>query len=134
MEIEPENTQDVTIQPLGPNQEKWLGAIESGKFIQGRDEYLCFDSKYCCLGVGCKVLNILESNTREGALAFGVKGERRAAPQELIDKLDLFDKWGVDSSRDDGKRLSYFNDSGMSFVSIAKLIRYDPSRYFKSSK
>ncbi|MFN0318542.1 MAG: hypothetical protein ACKVQA_26245, partial [Burkholderiales bacterium] len=46
---------------LGELQTKWVEALESGKYEQGR-ECLCsivtpFDVKqYCCLGVGCDVL------------------------------------------------------------------------------
>lgn len=39
---------------LNPNAQKWVEALRSGKYEQGKNA-LCRDDKYCCLGVACEV-------------------------------------------------------------------------------
>lgn len=39
---------------LNPNALKWVEALESGKYKQGRD-YLTREGRHCCLAVGCLV-------------------------------------------------------------------------------
>ena len=40
-------------------KEKWLTALRSGKYNQGRGRlYSIADNSYCCLGVLCKIQNI----------------------------------------------------------------------------
>lgn len=41
-------------QPLGPNQQKWVDALRSGKYNQGY-RVLQNGNGYCCLGVACDV-------------------------------------------------------------------------------
>jgi len=42
-------------------KEKWLKALRSGEYKQG-EGYLLINNTLCCLGVGCKVLNIPDKN------------------------------------------------------------------------
>lgn len=37
---------------------KWVDALESGKYKQGKNKLGDHKSGFCCLGVGCKVLKI----------------------------------------------------------------------------
>ena len=53
-------------------QERWLQALESGEYKQGKT-YLCSigdygDKSYCCLGVACHLLGVPEQkrNNRIG--------------------------------------------------------------------
>ena len=40
---------------LGKIQKQWVKALESGKFEQGKSA-LCYENKYCCLGVLCEII------------------------------------------------------------------------------
>ena len=40
---------------IGERQEKWLQALESGKYEQTTMQ-LCDAGKYCCLGVACELV------------------------------------------------------------------------------
>lgn len=139
--IEPENTQAGAgaIQPLGPNQEKWLVAIESGAFIQGT-LYLCKEDKYCCLGIGCVIFeNIKKKKNKTDLYKFGDEEGIYGAPKELIDILNLFTCYGdredhLTNIKYKNNRLSFLNDSGRSFSEIAELIRSNPAAYFRSPK
>jgi hypothetical protein len=39
---------------LNENAKKWVAALRSGRFDQGRGR-LCIDGKHCCLGVAYRV-------------------------------------------------------------------------------
>jgi hypothetical protein len=92
-------------------KEKWLKALRSGEYKQGRN--LLYQSKidgteerYCCLGVLCDVLNVPR--------------------EEIIAKsrsVNVYDLTGVGlMSINEARRLSDMNDSGSSFEEIAKVI------------
>lgn len=41
---------------------KWVEALRSGKYCQG-DFYLCFEGKYCCLGVANEIFDLGQQPT-----------------------------------------------------------------------
>lgn len=43
-------------------KEKWLKALRSGEYEQGRQTLLNNDGQYCCLGVACSLKNIPDKN------------------------------------------------------------------------
>jgi hypothetical protein len=66
-EMDTMSKQPARKQKLGPNQLKWLKALESGKYKQGRWMLQhAVTKECCCLGVGCLVL---------GPKPSGVSGE-----------------------------------------------------------
>ena len=122
----------------GPNQEKWLQALESGKYKQGKNS-LCIAGKYCCLGVACDVFETPvyeryyddEDDEAGGVIIYGTEGYHTGgvAPLDVQDKLKLYTSAGNPSKG--GVALVGLNDEGRTFKEIAALIRKDPSNYFK---
>lgn len=108
------------IQPIGPNQEKWLRALESGRYKRGKG-YLHSDGHYCCLGVGCKIYRI-------GHLECA--GE---SPLKLVRKLALIGSMG-ENKNNEFDSLATFNDSGKTFAEIAAIVRADPGAYFSEPR
>lgn len=109
---------------LGPNQTKWLAALRSGEYQQGK-QYLCREGRYCCLGVGCEVLGVPKT-PYEDCVAFN--GSISTAPNMFRDLVGLRDFMGVATS---GCTLTSLNDvDGKSFSEIADIIESDPSDYF----
>ena len=84
---------------------KWLRALRSGKFLQGKDWLKYKDSagktRYCCLGVLCEVGRIRSSNE---AMIRNREGEVRILD---FDAQELLSSW---------------NDRGVSFKKISKWI------------
>jgi hypothetical protein len=114
------------MQALGPNQERWLAELESGKWKQGRGQ-LGDKHGYCCLGVACEALIPDGKQDYHGAFQWFDHGG--VAPNELVAKLALYSKDG--RSRDACNSLISMNDSDQkSFPEIAAIIRSDPSIYF----
>jgi hypothetical protein len=126
---------------VGPSQEIWLQALESGQYPQV-DGWLCLNGGYCCLGVACKIFG-LPSKVREtsaGDKALSFSGEEDIAPPEIVNRLGLYSPTGHPAPDKDGKQpdiqsLASLNDGGLfSFQEIAALIRQNPSMYFSEPR
>lgn len=85
-------------QALGPNQEKWLKALESGEFKQGsrRLENLA-DGSRCCLGVACAIFDEPRIVTEAGIVMFGSEscGSSGVLSQRLLRELALISRGGA---------------------------------------
>lgn len=95
---------------------KWIAALDSGEYKQGAGQ-LNYNDRYCCLGVGCKVLipnKVLYID--HGQIAGGWPGSQPAAPIWLKGiNIDFDNKTGMS--------LSYLNDEkGYTFPEIATLL------------
>lgn len=128
------------MQAIGPNQEKWLQALESGTYLQTAD-WLTDNGCYCCLGVGCVIFKIpsrmvedSDGNLRKG---FGIVSSTGDAPNELLNLLALRD--GAGKFAKDNRLvcrgqtfpfLTSANDAGVSFVEIAAFCRTHPESVF----
>lgn len=134
-------------QELGPNQTKWLEALESGEYQQGT-EILCRitdqGNKYCCLGVACELfatelVSILncENPSKYGIVEVKGWGEYiTTAPISVINALALKNGIGAPRvSESEIPALTIMNDVfGMSFKEIASEIRKSPSAWFREPK
>lgn len=125
-------------QELGPNQRKWLAALRSGEYQQGKGQ-LCreqddSDPKFCCLGVACMLFMKESSWKRNGSqkdmwLCAGLAG---TAPKKVVEALGLKSSEGMDTWEDED--LAHLNDTGRSFKQIARLLESNPSRWFTAPK
>lgn len=90
-------------------QEEWLQALESGYYQQGQGK-LCDNERYCCLGVAMRVNDI------------PIARSQRFPWTSQIIQLGL---------KENGARhLAALNDRGVTFKSIAGVIRQNPEEYF----
>jgi hypothetical protein len=102
---------------------KWIAALDSGEYKQGvkRMHYIENDvHRYCCLGIGCKVL------IRYKLLLFDALDNRRIKGGVPFDQV-LAPLWLKDINYDfedkTGKSLSELNDhDGFTFPEIATLL------------
>lgn len=113
--------------------EKWVKALESGDFEQGRGTLRNIDGHYCCLGVLCEIA-VAEGVIGQPKLAgrdytFGTSGESAALPYEVMDwaGLEYADPPLVFTEAAGVERVSSciaVNDGdAMVFTEIAALIR-----------
>lgn len=128
------------VQPLGPNQTKWLEALESSKYEQGLSRLRTIGNKFCCLGVACDIFGkeaglsewkIDDHHTQWYSIADSSEeafGGR--LPQSMIQFMGFRDSLGINIDQNNKKALALLNDSGKSFGEIAAIIRQDPSVYF----
>ena len=99
---------------LTENQKKWISALRSGKYKQGKKKLRVGDS-YCCLGVACEVLGIEGVKDPEGYYCYS--NLFAVAPMRVVEALGLINEVG---SRNDGStNLTRLNDEGKTFEEIA---------------
>lgn len=123
------DTTEVTKTPkqvLGPNQERWLAALESGEFRQGqyrlRTPSVDGPDKFCCLEVAAELFCDHYEHSHQScpgpaqdALAF------ESSSAALFTGLRMHDKW---------RFLTDANDGGVTFAEIAAFCRANPSAVF----
>lgn len=109
---------------LGPKQEQWLQALESGDYEQGRVR-LEKNNRFCCLGVANKCLNLGEDDKHCLLHTYEELG--------LLNESGSFLK-SVIVNGSAYTTLIGLNDIGsVSFKEIAAIIRKDPSNVFTHS-
>lgn len=124
---------------LGPNQKKWLRALESGKYRRGQCLLKVDYGKgflYCCLGVACEVAGVDWSKQPDDDRGYVVDGEDGVLPKRMIEWLGVFGCEGETAPDDDLTHPSMvkMNDRlDLSFKKIAARIRKNPELYFKKS-
>jgi hypothetical protein len=114
---------------LGPNQKRWIAALRSGEYKQGRFT-LCHDDEYCCLGVACDVFGI-PYETESGVRFYS--GNEIVLTVAVRDMLGLKDVGGKVNDEDMSEALFYHNDNGYTFEQIADTMERFPEKYFKES-
>jgi hypothetical protein len=120
---------------LGPLQRKWLRALKSGKYKQGKN-YLAQNTKvgwrHCCLGVACEVLGVPGVTKSVSGLdrkVFG--GDTSYAPDSVVCQLKLFDKYGtLDADVSGGDLVTVNDESHRGYAPIIKLIEESPECVF----
>ena len=93
---------------------KWLEALRSGKYKQGRGCLRSENNKFCCLGVLCDLVapQDWEPGLEEMGHYYGHRGSYGAPDQAIKDVVSIA-SWG---------KLMEMNDSGASFTEIADWI------------
>lgn len=139
---------------LGPNQQAWVEALESGDYSQTK-EYLCYNSTYCCLGVACVINGETDFHDpldgelysdlttfpgiQENLALFTSRGDvdDNAAPDVARDALKYVrDELGrVGVAHADDLMLVDLNDIyHLSFEEIATMLRLYPELYFSEPR
>ena len=120
---------------------KWIAALRSGEFKQGKDR-LRTDDRFCCLGVACELA------AREGIIDKG-KGERMDSgltryqygsyelyygegKYQYLPRL-VCDWLGLNTSEGGYNQtsLTVLNDEGATFEEIAAVIESEPEGLFQ---
>lgn len=128
---------------LNENAQKWVQALESGQFHQGRGS-LRIGGSYCCLGVACELYR-RETGQGEwrvipgdGTYDFHVNGisEHAILPPIVKNWLGLLESSGGYEKDSDGmltQQLTADNDGGKSFIDIAEIIVKHENELFKEN-
>lgn len=98
-------------------KKRWLDALRSGKYKQGR-EFLCVDNQYCCLGVLCDVIDNTKWKKCEDGINEYYMGSYGYRDDCLESDMLIF----TGLSFNDQSILTTKNDSGESFEQIADWI------------
>ena len=105
-------------------KEKWLAALRSGKYKQGKYRLRTIDDEYCCLGVLCEVVGLEAQLDRFNRYKY--EGESAFLPlsvklvSEISGSGSLHNPIYFNGTNRDC--LMTLNDSGMTFEQIADVI------------
>lgn len=91
-------------------KQKWIEALRSGKYEQGKACLKTEDSKFCCLGVACDITNPNGWYKEDGKTYFN-GGHKAYAPEYIVSYRNI-----------DQDELASMNDRGISFSEIADYI------------
>lgn len=110
-------------------KEKWLTALRSGEYTQGKGRLRSLDDKFCCLGVLCDLAvknEIIDGPVQEGhGYAYCAEGDGFGEPYFLPLAVAEWAGFGpeIDSPEVNGDGLVTLNDdSNFTFEQIAQLI------------
>jgi len=116
------------MQEIGPNQEKWLKALESGEYSQQHEAILHNNNGFCCLGVACEIFKgELNLETRKDGehYCYGDAENYASLPHVIKNYLKLYTDLGDPKSDVGNKPLYIMNDEmKLPFDAIAKHIRF----------
>jgi hypothetical protein len=90
---------------------KWVAALRSGKYKQGKKTLKSHDDRYCCLGVLCELMGVVWESY-QGDTYYYVDGMYCAMPP-----VEVADKAGL--TLDEMVTLGHMNDRGETFARIA---------------
>lgn len=100
---------------------KWLAALRSGKYEQGRERLRSHDNKFCCLGVLADLARPTDwdedptvFSAIDGSSSYQINGCWSYLPNEIASVTGLPDAHQ--------KKLTHMNDCGLSFSKIADWI------------
>lgn len=116
---------------LGPNQQRWVDALRSGQFKQGR-HYLHCTNGFCCLGVAASLFCDAPVAHDAKGVIWAYDQNLSTAPLKVVQTLDLYDDLG--SFLDSTPSLAALNDAGVPFSEIADLIEAKAHLLFRSQK
>jgi hypothetical protein len=114
----------LSLEEMKANRRKWVEALRSGKYEQGKNNLYC-EGRYCCLGV-LALLAGYDAGEIEGQ---GTLGGREKALQ-FVGLRGAMGGFGHD---DDRQFLADLNDEGTSFEEIADIIESNPPGLFIDS-
>lgn len=109
-------------QPLTPEQETWITALESGNYKQGFGVlHQISDNSFCVLGVAC---DLFKKEAPTKCLNFyQYELEYKFLPDRIHKLLKL--------TRRSQLLLAKLNDRGSSLSALAKELRTHPDKYFE---
>lgn len=118
---------------MNDNAKKWVAALRSGEYRQGRGALRSGD-EYCCLGVACDLYSKETgvSWESEAETTFVYLGQNAVLPQEVKNWLGLCNDSGRCPAKYQPGSLIHWNDGGWTFEEIADWIESEPEGLFET--
>lgn len=113
---------------LTENQKKWISALRSGEYQQGKHKLQTDSNSFCCLGVACKVYE-KETGVKLPTDSNGnIKGGCLYSYKQVMRWVGLRTDTG--KPKNGSLPLTKLNDRGISFRDIADILEISPEEYF----
>jgi len=101
-------------------KDKWIKALRSGNYEQGKSSLRSLDNKFCCLGVLCDIIDnkkwetFEKTNSAKASYPYTYNGYSGILSYKMTTELKMKD--------DEQQKLIDMNDTGKSFAEIADWI------------
>lgn len=116
---------------MNKQAKKWVAALRSGKFSQGKFTLRNLEDEYCCLGVAGELYRYrFGFKWKKERAYYTLRGEHLTLPHHAMVWLGLASSNGEFVQDGVTKTLSMLNDEGASFDEIADLIESEPEGLF----
>ena len=122
---------------MNDNAKKWVSALRSGEYKQGKEVLRNISDQYCCLGVACDLYSKEHELEIFAGRQFYYYGKEHFAYLPLVvrDWLGLTTEYGaydeyIGHEDDVGNSLTALNDKGVPFKRIADIIESEPEGLF----
>jgi len=108
-------------------KEKWLKALRSDEYKQGRENLHLKDGSFCCLGVLTDIyIKEIGRDWKDENTCYSFNGCGALLPDSVVDWADLESEEGWDNNQkmtsEAYSSLSTMNDRGKTFEEIAQVI------------
>lgn len=115
---------------LGPNQLRWLAALESGNYAHGKVHLHTVNENFCCLGVAAKIFKSDDVVVCRLGNGYEYSGSTNYAPIYVVNALALRDEYGTEIGR--RSSLVAINDhpDTINFAPVIAALREAAERYF----
>lgn len=96
-------------------KEKWIKALLSGEYKQGRYDLRSRDDRFCCLGVLCDIVGVEWQAPEFQGGSYAAEGETYTLSDEMCQRTGV--------SREHAEILADMNDGGAQFPEIVEYIK-----------
>jgi hypothetical protein len=106
---------------------KWVAALRSGKYRQGKHVLNRNNDEFCCLGVLCEILELpKQKNDIRDTIEYSASLDHDEQWYSTVLPIKVAEKLGLAGMNvglpQDGYTLTHYNDHGKTFEEIATLI------------
>ncbi len=116
------------------NRKKWVAALRSGEYKQGKGCLENANGEFCCIGVLAKLAGVDRTvSTGKNALNQSIiyDGQIGSASDKVKEWIGLVNEVGMYAQDDGWEDLARLNDNGHTFEDIAAIIESEPEGMFE---
>lgn len=126
----PNTKHDYFAGEIGARRLKWIEALESGEYKQGKKQLGDAKTGFCCLGVGCMVLGTAYQPEHDNSGDFADLVGLHTADADIF-KIDKEGDYVPAYFYDESSLMIANDDTTAGFKRIGRFIRNNPEKVFK---
>ena len=116
------------------NRKKWIAALRSGEYKQGKGCLENANGEFCCIGVLAKLAGVERVVSPGKTTAYQsiiYDGQIGSASDKVKEWVGLINEVAMFNDKGDYEDLARLNDNGYTFEDIAAIIESEPDGMFE---